>query len=494
MIRIVPTGDIGFDVVLGGGWCLVERLPGKESATVLLRGGPGTGKTLLSVDIALALAGALGGDVLVGCVELLPSEFVAQIQTGRGELALQYRDGPPLDEPRVVRMPVSGPVDTSVLPRIFCGLLPELSEDAPDLVAAFESLRREVVALGGSPVVLVVDSLIGGYGLGQATPRKNVDALMKFATQEGVGLVICAETIDDAPAAWDFAVDTVIMLRQAAGKRSLQVQKHRFGASTTGSHEFRIGGWLQPAIYPRPDTWSGIRRIHSTLRTYGWRFVNGGRQPSLSWDEDLAKGVGATKSYQTSFAVVTTTNVEWARRLAFGLFADWPLGGKDLLILLDSRSSLPDGYTSNLRDVHIIPISMGAAAAICDLTEYLGRSLFPDGDGTAPRRIILGDLALTSASTDAEQWGECLIAIANLVASTGCSVPVIAYDSGSLALRHDSLRYRADLIVDYNSTTKLACITNRAESTVDWVNWPAKVFARADYFHPEFVPPSRHLF
>ena len=77
-----------------GGWCLVERLPGKESATVLLRGGPGTGKTLLAVDVALALAGAPTGDVLVACVELLPSEFVAQIQTGRGELPLQYRDGP----------------------------------------------------------------------------------------------------------------------------------------------------------------------------------------------------------------------------------------------------------------------------------------------------------------------------------------------------------------------------------------------------------------
>ena len=64
MIRTVPTGDLGLDVLLGGGWRLVERLPGLESATVLLRGGPGTGKTLLSVDVALALAGALNGDVV----------------------------------------------------------------------------------------------------------------------------------------------------------------------------------------------------------------------------------------------------------------------------------------------------------------------------------------------------------------------------------------------------------------------------------------------
>ena len=68
MIRTVPTGDAGFDAILGGGWRLIERLPGRESATVVLRGGPGTGKTLLSVDVALALARALDGDVVVACV------------------------------------------------------------------------------------------------------------------------------------------------------------------------------------------------------------------------------------------------------------------------------------------------------------------------------------------------------------------------------------------------------------------------------------------
>lgn len=71
MIREVPTGDLGFDVILGGGWRLVERLPGRQSATVLVRGGPGTGKTLLSVDIALALASALNGDVVA---------FIAKMQ------------------------------------------------------------------------------------------------------------------------------------------------------------------------------------------------------------------------------------------------------------------------------------------------------------------------------------------------------------------------------------------------------------------------------
>ena len=65
---------------------LVERLPGRESATVVVRGGPGTGKTLVSLDVALALAAALGGDVVVACVELLPTEYFAQIWAGRAQL------------------------------------------------------------------------------------------------------------------------------------------------------------------------------------------------------------------------------------------------------------------------------------------------------------------------------------------------------------------------------------------------------------------------
>ena len=494
MIRVVPTGDIGFDVVLGGGWCLVERLPGKESATILLRGGPGTGKTLLSVDIALALAGALGGDVVVGCVELLPSEYRAQIEGGRSELALQYRNGPPLAMPRVVQLPCSAPIQPTEEPLIFFGLLPDLESGSPDLVNALEALRAEVVALKGKPIVFVVDSLIDGYGLGPATPRQNIDALTKFAAQEGVGLVLCAETMNAEPAAWDFAVDTVVMLGQGGGKRTIQVQKHRFGASATGSHEFRIDGWTQPAIYPRPDTWSGIRRIRSTLETYGWRFDNAARQPRLRWCEELAKATAAADGYAASFAIVAGPDVELARKLAFGLFNAETSDGNDLLILLDARSSLPDGWSSNQRETHIFPISPGADAAICHLTEYLGSRLFPKAGGTPPRRIIIGDLALIPAP-DAAQWVECIAVIANLVAASGCGVPVITYEGGSFAANEVPLgALQADLIVKLDSGLSRVVIVSRTEGTVGVVRWPNEVLARLDGGGPQFVPPSRHLF
>lgn len=45
---------------------------------MLVRGGPGTGKSVLAADLALRMARAVGGDVLYACVEILPSEVLAQ--------------------------------------------------------------------------------------------------------------------------------------------------------------------------------------------------------------------------------------------------------------------------------------------------------------------------------------------------------------------------------------------------------------------------------
>lgn len=80
LVRTVRSGSVGLDLVLGGGPRLLRRVSGsnKESATVLVRGGPGAGKSVLATDLALRLARALGGDVLYACVELLPNEVLAQ--------------------------------------------------------------------------------------------------------------------------------------------------------------------------------------------------------------------------------------------------------------------------------------------------------------------------------------------------------------------------------------------------------------------------------
>jgi len=240
MIRSVPTGDLGLDVLLGGGWRLVTRLPDRESATVLVRGGAGAGKTLVGLDVALGLAKALDGDVVVGCVEILPSEYAAQLRSARGELA----------EGRLVTLPGSAASTTS--PRVFAGLLTEIDPSAPDLVASLEALGRDVVSAGGKPVVFVIDSLIEGYGIGASASRMSADAVMKLAAQGGYGVVLCEEQIGSTPSPWVFAADTVLELGTEARERGrwVEVRKHRFGASVSGRHELEIPGGDRWPCFP----------------------------------------------------------------------------------------------------------------------------------------------------------------------------------------------------------------------------------------------------
>jgi hypothetical protein len=477
LIRTVPTGDVGFDVILGGGWRLIERLPGRESATVVIRGGPGTGKTLLSVDVALALAGALSGDVVVACVELLPTEYVAQIEAGRAELVSQYRDGPPLAESTMIILPQTAPVPASKGPRIFCGLLSELGDDVPDLVAALELLSTEVTALNGQPAVFVVDSLIAGYGLGPSTPRQNVDAVMKFAAQGGLGLVLCEETTDDSPTVWDFAADTLLALEHhRGGGRQILVRKHRYGASATGEHQFEIRGWRQPRVCPRPDVWLGTHRNYSTLQTYGWRFLNGHGYPPLRWIDDLAPSP-EPRDYNCSLAVISGPNLELARKLAFGLVPVGTESQKDVVIDLDPVGFDSDGWSSKNVAVRSLPIAAGVNAAICELVEYLGRQLFGDKDSDRPRRLIIGDVGTVAAFADPSLWAEGIGVIAALVAESGWGIPVIVYDSNSLTATGPGglagLRWRADLVIEANYSERGTgwFATSRPDGTFDVLRW-----------------------
>ncbi len=475
MIRTVPTGDVGFDVILGGGWRLIERLPGRESATVVLRGGPGTGKTLLSVDVALALARALDGDVVVACVELLPTEYFAQIEAGRAELVSQWRDGPRLAESTVMILPQMTPVSSFESPRIFCGLLPELDDDVPDLVAALELLLTDVTTLNGKPAVFIVDSLIAGYGLGPSTPRQNVDAVMKFAAEGGLGLVLCEETTDDIPSVWDFAADTLLALEHhRGGGRQILVRKHRYGASATGAHQFEIRGWRQPRVCPRPDVWLSRYRNHSTLRTYGWRFLSGHGYPPLRWISDLSPSP-EPRDYSCSFAVVSGPNLELARKLAFGLVPVGTESQRDVVIDLDPVGSDSDGWSSKNVAVRSLPIAAGVNVAICDLVEYLGGQLFSENDSERPRRIVIGDIGTVAAFPDHALWAEGIGVIATLVAESGWGIPVIVYDSNSLTATGAgglaALRWRADLVVEASERETEWYATSRPDGTSELLRW-----------------------
>ncbi len=486
MIRTISTGDIGTDVILGGGWRLIERIPCRESATIILRGGPGTGKTLFATDVARCLATALNGDVVVACVELLPTEYLAQLESGRPELAKQT----------VIVTAESRPFQ-SESPRIFCALLPELTGDEPDLVSSIESLRKSISDLGGKPAAIVIDSLIAGYNLGPGTPRQNIDAVMKFAAQYGIGLIMCEESTGEVSSSWDFAADTVLELEHnRTTGRQIVVRKHRFGPSATGVHQLIITGWKQPMVAPDSNAWLGLSERSQILRHYGWTFLNGGRYSQLSWIRDLEPLTGAGV-FTSALTLVSAPDVEVARKLACGLVPVAPVARRDFLIELDPIGTRRDRWLTENAAVCTVPLAIGAMAAVCEVIDFLGKMLFDELNPmrSSSYRILIGDLATTQGNKDADLWLDSIYAISLQVARSGWGIPVIVFDSSEVLALENSrnmLRARADMTVNITSTSDptidghIQSRRDESSQTVQWRKndlyggWPPEISSLAD--------------
>lgn len=238
LVRTVPSGSVGLDLVLGGGMRLLHRIAGTsaESATLLVRGGPGAGKSVLAADIALRMARAVGGDVLYVCIEVLPSEVIAQRMGFDGFDPATAID---LAEPEARKASGEGPTLVVGLTEMEMG--PPEEGGAPDLGQMILDLRRISVDRGCNPRVVVVDSLSDGYNLGSRTPRETVDGLCKLAVEQGWVLVLVEETVNDDASPWSFAVDTVLSLEVTrAGRREARVTKHRFGPCQPGPHRLLV--------------------------------------------------------------------------------------------------------------------------------------------------------------------------------------------------------------------------------------------------------------
>jgi len=235
-IRTVRSGIVGLDLALGGGLRFVRRLHGadQESAIILVRGGPGTGKSVLAQDLALRVGSDLRCDVLYLCVEVLPTEVYAQ--------RVGFDDFDPaavVDLSEAPQTPTACPA-----PRLLLGMheLPADTDDhVPDLGGALLDLARIAAARGYAPKVVVVDSLSEGYSLGSAVPRPVVDGLCKMAIEQGWVLILIEEATNDTMSPWTFAVDTVLSLRLSQEtRRELVVTKHRFGACEPGPHRLLV--------------------------------------------------------------------------------------------------------------------------------------------------------------------------------------------------------------------------------------------------------------
>lgn len=441
MIRTVPTSDRGLDLLLGGGWKLITRLQNRESVTVLVRGAAGAGKTLTAFQIALDIAGAMHGDILIGCVEILPSEYRAQVQAWRG----------PELESQMAILPDSAVSPSQ--PRVYCGLLSGLEGKDPDLVASLEALISDCKSAGGDPKVVVVDSLIEGYGIGSSTPRVSADALMKFAAQGGHGLVLCEEANEGAPSPWVFAADTVVSLgvANAPGGRWLEIRKHRFGASAAGKHEMRFRDRSPPVVLPQVAAWA----TSDALRDVGLRerpLGNGGNMTSLVFHDFLGPSSEHAKvTFAARFALVSGRETGVARTVAIALVPEERTATRDLVIVLDplSASEHPNEVATN---VFSLSTTGGPAQFLKGLVEVmLGE---PSTDMTEIRRILIGDLAPVLEGPDGIGWAEALRVFVSLVVSSRCGIPVIGYSGiGADTAGHTALANAADLIIRTDRVT-----------------------------------------
>jgi len=284
VIEPLPIEPFGLRLVLGGGVRLVSRgegIPG--STTILIRGAPGTGKTVLGVHLATTIARLLECDVAYGCVEILPPELSAIVEgldLGPVVESVPFAEPPPedsvLDGDLTSDDAFRATNTRGDEPRILAGLLDlEDGEEQSRLPAAVDGLLEAATQAGAIPRVVVLDSLSDGYNLGGSVPRALADELCKMAAGAGRVFVLLEETVDSRSSPWCFAVDLVIELtlkespdHEGALLPWMTIKKNRFGPAEPGPHQLVVRSKV--GVFVRPSAWSYLRRWSATSLVPGW--------------------------------------------------------------------------------------------------------------------------------------------------------------------------------------------------------------------------------
>ncbi len=453
---LLSTSIPGLDLVLGGGLRLLERLPqAGVSGSLLLRGTPGAGKSLLGMQIAVAVADALGGDVACGCVEILPVELDAQ-------LAL-------FTTPKLHR-PVLAPPFPQVEAgkgRLLAGVidLGQSGEEPEHLESALLALLDAVRAAGAGPRVLVVDSLSDGYRLGASAPRTLADGLCKLAAEQGLFLILLEEITTAGPSGWSFAVDLVIELaradvsqaEQSSDARRLVVTKNRLGPCDIGSQDLAIDS-SGVQVFPRP---AAYQQPWVRQRVLPQRF------PPAPYPTDTMWCANHVVSRDSTVVVYGQDHATVSKvALAIGGQPARPAGSPHSAPQVDVFVAFAGQGTEDLRPAYFMGGTDPQAGAARLLSEWLALLESALRDPAGVRRVLVGDLsALRTYAHGAE------IRRALYVLSTCCHlarVPLILFDTTEViaAAEHRNLVARslltdlADVLVDV-SDSRYPTITNR---------------------------------
>ncbi len=455
MTRTIPIEIDGLDLILGGGIPVLKRHKDlEESATLLVRGPPGSGKTIFGVQLAGSLARSLGCDVAYGCVELLPSELEAQ---HAGIKKSEFKE-------RVIMAPFPKQELKSDECRIFAEMLNIGShgEEVSKLGDAIEHVLKGIERVGGQPRVLVIDSLSDGYNLGASAPRELADALCKMAARRGMILILLEEIFESRPSAWSFATDVVLQLspsEDAAApgpsdsfERRLTVAKNRLGPSEAGVHRYLILPNWGVSVLPAPRAY--LSKWAPRVVLPDWK---NDRREEQGWHIALPTSwphfqTCVTAVYGSEIVEVREISEHLGRSTTDGL----PLIGSD--VFLDfSRTDAPiepagmipgELYKIGLGDPYLSGDQL-LSAVLATIDDLRVRKKFI-------RRVLAGDLQSLRSFWNAEGIRHALGVLMAILRRVG--VPAILFETAiprsttaapGFGLRHTAFPVQQPRIVDF---------------------------------------------
>lgn len=217
-MKKVPTGIFGLDRMLGGGF--------PENSTIIVAGGPGSGKTILSIQFLMR--GVLDGE---DGIFLSLGETKERIQRNVEIFGWDLNQMTFINPIEQTMRKEAGPSLESVL-----GAPPQKREQMTetDVIINLPSVTRLISSsLKNNTKRIAIDSLSTlkmFYG-DEVKMRRMLFRLMEFLIDSGCSCLLTSETAEDTPSLENYVSDGVIKLHtfieSGRKRRAIEIQKMR---------------------------------------------------------------------------------------------------------------------------------------------------------------------------------------------------------------------------------------------------------------------------